>query len=109
MKREVIIEYLVSKLNYAYCDNCAHDETSEYCDECHRKYQNWALSEFVAEEIAEWVLNYAASSSKPYWITHNEDNPFEIYGECSNCGFTQTISNKLNYCPNCGKEMCGKN
>lgn len=39
------------------------------------------------------------------WITHNEDNPFEIYGECSECGFEQSLSDKLKYCPNCGVKM----
>ena len=40
-----------------------------------------------------------------YWITHNKDNPFEIFGECARCHFTQSISDKLNYCPNCGVKM----
>ena len=42
-----------------------------------------------------------------YWITHNKGNPFEIYGECSICGYSQSISDHLNYCPNCGAKMDG--
>ena len=34
-----------------------------------------------------------------------EKNPMFQYGICSECGFEQAISNKLNYCPNCGAEM----
>ena len=34
-----------------------------------------------------------------------EPNPMFMYGICSVCGFEQSISNKLNYCPNCGAEM----
>lgn len=34
-----------------------------------------------------------------------ESNPMFMYGICSICGFEQSISNKLNYCPNCGARM----
>lgn len=44
-----------------------------------------------------------------HWITHNEGNPFEIYGECSRCGCSQSISDHLNYCPDCGAKMDEEN
>ena len=44
---------MTGALSYAYCDNCGTDE--DYCDECHRKYQNWCLSEATAEGIAEEI------------------------------------------------------
>ena len=31
-----------------------------------------------------------------------EPNPMLMYGICSVCGFEQSISDKLKYCPNCG-------
>lgn len=34
-----------------------------------------------------------------HWITHNPNNPFEIYGECSECGLEQSLSGSLPYCP----------
>ena len=34
-----------------------------------------------------------------------EPNPLLMYGICSNCGFEQGLSDKLNYCPNCGTKM----
>ena len=37
-----------------------------------------------------------------------ESNPMFMYGICSICGFEQSISNKLNYCPNCGARMKGE-
>lgn len=40
-----------------------------------------------------------------HWITHNANNPFEICGECSQCGFEQSLSHTLNYCPDCGAKM----
>lgn len=53
-KREKIINYLVNKLNYAYCDNCGTDD--RYCDDCHRKYQNWSLSEATAADIVDEII-----------------------------------------------------
>ena len=34
-----------------------------------------------------------------------EPNPMLMYGICSACGFKQSISDKLKYCPNCGARM----
>ena len=42
------------------------------------------------------------------WIDaypQKEQNPMFNYGTCSVCGFEQSISNKLNFCPNCGAKM----
>lgn len=36
-----------------------------------------------------------------------EPNPMFMYGVCSQCGFEQSISDKLNYCPHCGAKMDG--
>ena len=36
-----------------------------------------------------------------------EPNPLFMYGICSNCSFEQGLSDKLNYCPNCGAKMDG--
>ena len=37
-----------------------------------------------------------------------EPNPMFMYGICSVCGFKQSISDKLKYCPNCGTDMRGE-
>lgn len=34
-----------------------------------------------------------------------ETNPMFMYGKCSECGFEQSLSGKLNFCPNCGADM----
>lgn len=44
---------------------------------------------------ASWINSYP----------EKEPNPLFMYGTCSNCGFEQSISNKLKYCPQCGAEM----
>lgn len=57
-------------------------------------------------DIASYLISHGVVvRDKGEWITHNPNNPFEIYGECSNCGFEQTLSNKFNFCPNCGADM----
>ena len=45
---------------------------------------------------------------KGQWINAYPDiepNPMFMYGICSVCGYEQAISNKLNFCPNCGSYM----
>lgn len=34
-----------------------------------------------------------------------EPNPMFMYGVCSICGYEQSISDKLKFCPNCGARM----
>lgn len=36
-----------------------------------------------------------------------EPNPMFMYAICSVCGCEQAISNKLNFCPDCGSDMRG--
>ena len=53
-------QILINDLNYCYCDNCKYNDYETYgdrfCDECHRKYSNWALSPITAEKIVQpWI------------------------------------------------------
>lgn len=48
-----ITKLLTSTLSYAYCDNCG----TEDCDDCHRKYQSWSLSENTAESLAIEIVD----------------------------------------------------
>ena len=52
---DTISRILEEELNYAYCDNCKHDTGDDECEDCHRKYQNWALGEDTAVNIAEKI------------------------------------------------------
>ena len=58
--KEKIIQILINDLKYCYCDNCKYDDYEIYgdsfCDECHRKYSNWALSSITAERIADEII-----------------------------------------------------
>ena len=49
LDQEKAAEIMTAALSYAYCDNCGTEE--QYCDECHRKYQNWSLNEGTAAGI----------------------------------------------------------
>lgn len=43
-----------------------------------------------------------------HWINaypEIEPNPMFMYGICSVCGFKQSISDKLKFCPECGSMM----
>lgn len=56
--KDMIIHILTDTLSYAYCDNC-QNSSDDYraCDECHRKYQNWALSDATAAYLADKIIN----------------------------------------------------
>jgi hypothetical protein len=54
--KEEIIKILLSKFSYVYCHSCSNYNDDSRCDECHRKYMNWSISEETAEEVAELIL-----------------------------------------------------
>jgi len=58
--KEKIINILINELYCCYCNNCEYNNWDEYgyryCDDCHRKYQNWKLSKDTAAQIAEQII-----------------------------------------------------
>lgn len=58
---EKMVNVLTKTLSYCYCDNCKYSDYEEYgerhCDDCHRKYTNWALSPVTAEEIVKQIID----------------------------------------------------
>lgn len=57
MTKEEASKLIYNELNYAYCDNCRRaDEDEHNCYDCHRKYNNWAVSKEVCDELAEKIL-----------------------------------------------------
>lgn len=52
---EKAVKILTDELCYAYCDNCRNAMDIENCDDCHRKYQNWALSKDTAAYIVDRI------------------------------------------------------
>ena len=50
-----IIDILLEEFCSVYCDTCKYYDTNS-CDECHRKYMNWALSVNTARTLAEEII-----------------------------------------------------
>jgi len=50
-----VMDVLLKNFDYVYCDNCKYYDTNS-CDECHRKYMNWALSDDAARKLAEEII-----------------------------------------------------
>ena len=76
------------------CWNCPYQG-----EKCHTLLSNAAAA--IEELQAQLPKRGKWKSSYP----EIEPNPMFMYGICSICGFEQGISDKLNYCPNCGAKM----
>lgn len=49
-------DYIENELSSVYCYNCKgndNDVEQDFCDDCHRKYMNWEISDYTANKIAE--------------------------------------------------------
>ena len=57
MENEIqkVMDILLEEFNYIYCDTCKYYDTNS-CDECHRKYMNWALSVNTAKRLAKEII-----------------------------------------------------
>lgn len=56
-----IVKILEEELSYIYCYNCKHndmtiEDENDPCEDCHRKYMEWQLSNESAVNIAEKIL-----------------------------------------------------
>ena len=52
-------EFIEISIGSVYCYNCKGNEIGyddDRCDDCHRKYMNWSISENVKNGIAEKAL-----------------------------------------------------
>lgn len=60
-----IVNLLTKELGYAYCDNCRYVMgEDDACDNCHRKYSGWSLSEDTATYLARKIVDRKASKEK---------------------------------------------
>ena len=62
------------------------------------KYLKRMPSVIPQQKVGRWINAYPDI----------EPDPMLMYGICSKCGFEQGISDKLNYCSNCGAKMEGE-
>lgn len=55
--KEKIAEMLYQNLCAVYCYSCEYENSeNDMCEDCHRKYMNWALSREDANGLAEKVM-----------------------------------------------------
>lgn len=57
--KEKFISYLMSELSDVYCHNCRGNDDKanvNFCEDCHRKYISWKLSQATAEVIAKKAI-----------------------------------------------------
>lgn len=65
-KEDKISQIIYDSLGYMYCDNCRYnnefnremaikDEDYDPCDDCHRKYNGWAVSKETCDDITRKI------------------------------------------------------
>lgn len=124
------IDYAIKALEQEPCDKCVYSTKDGYCqydditetispfEPCEDCISRQAVLELHqlrlgAREIYKAIYDLPPVTPKSktgYWINAYPDiepNPMFMYGICSVCDFKQSISNKLNFCPNCGARMVG--
>ena len=58
-----IADIIYTELSYVYCDNCRYNDNPvdrydiDHCENCHRKYNGWAVSRETAEFIEKQCEN----------------------------------------------------
>lgn len=63
MNKQLISDLIYEELDYMYCDNCRYDTelhddgySGFPCEDCHRKYNGWAVSRAQADALAEAIV-----------------------------------------------------
>ena len=112
---QAAIEAIYEEFDYAYCDNCDNnDKPFDYdnnpCEDCHRKYQNWAASRKSVERVINGLPSVKQKTGK--WIHCTKvDIPERKYfiWFCSECGhgYDDEIMSIYDFCPTCGAKMVG--
>ena len=57
MNKEVISDLLYEELDYIYCHNCRYRDEEGWCDNCYRKYMDWAIARHTCDELAAEIIN----------------------------------------------------
>ena len=73
----------------------------------------WNTCDCALTEAMDMAIELLSQPERPKgrWIDaypEIEKNPMFMYGICSECGCKQSISNKLNFCFDCGADMRGE-
>lgn len=63
--KQIVADTIYNYIDYMYCDTCRfHTEIdcstpeSLYnpCEDCHRKYNGWAIAKHTAEDLADRII-----------------------------------------------------
>ena len=54
--KEKISELLYQQLGGVYCYSCEYQDNEDYCEGCHRKYMNQAISKEAADGLAGAIM-----------------------------------------------------
>lgn len=93
--KQTVSDILYRDLNYMYCDNCRFDseeDGSDACEDCHRKYNGWALSRSEADRLSDRIVELAESR-----LARLETNLYdkeEIFHNCTVQVLTNTVTGK---------------
>lgn len=95
------------------CDDCiSRQEVLDYLDKMPSELtsdgRRMVRRRMLEEYISDTLPPVTPQQKIGHWINAYPDiepNSMFMYGICSVCGFEQSISDKLNYCPNCGVKM----
>ena len=116
--KQQAIDAIYNTFSYAYCNNCENNgKDNDSCDECHRKYQNWAASRDTIESVINALPSAQPENTAPK--TFEEQMNLECeFCRCHECGDTlYELSDwddygigfdyirDIKYCPICGKRL----
>jgi len=79
-------------------------------DELKIKIWHYQTGKITFDDLIIWIerQSFTDYAKHGHWINaypEIEPNPMFMYGICSICGFKQSISDKLKFCPECGSVM----
>jgi hypothetical protein len=58
--KKIISDLIYNEFDYVYCDTCRYDNNEngdiDPCEDCHRKYNEWAVSRIESDCIADKII-----------------------------------------------------
>ncbi len=61
METKEASDLIYRTIDYMYCDNCrfnSEEDGSVACEDCHRKYNGWAISRNVCDWLARKICGW---------------------------------------------------
>ena len=89
-------------------DTCeaAHIVERVFCDDCY--YNGVRCSTCPIDGVIELIDNTKAVDAVPVVHGHWVESTNYMIEKCSKCGYSKAGDWQMNFCPNCGAKMAGK-